>query len=117
MGRGDEHAHRRAEPLDALVQLLDEGGELAARKRLDRDDAARRAVHLRRLRAHPVLEPELAKHLHRPKLEVPSPRMDRGAGVERVKELTGLDPLTSEDRERLGLGLKAYRIIRPSLPR
>ena len=43
--------------------------------------------------------------------------MDRGAGVERVKELTGLDPLTSEDRERLGLGLKAYRIIRPSLPR
>jgi hypothetical protein len=37
--------------------------------------------------------------------------------LERVKELTGLDPFTSEDRERLGLGLKAYRIIRPSLPR
>jgi hypothetical protein len=37
--------------------------------------------------------------------------------LERVKDLTGLDPLRSEDRERLGLGLKAYRIIEPSLPR
>ena len=37
--------------------------------------------------------------------------------LERVKELSGLDPLKSEDRERLGLGLKAYRIIAPSLPR
>ena len=37
--------------------------------------------------------------------------------LERVKELTSLDPLRSEDRERLGLGLKAYRIIAPSLPR
>jgi PucR family transcriptional regulator, purine catabolism regulatory protein len=37
--------------------------------------------------------------------------------LERVKELTGLDPFTSEDRERLGLGLKAYRIIAPRLPR
>jgi sugar diacid utilization regulator len=37
--------------------------------------------------------------------------------LERVKELTGLDPMQSEDRERLGLGLKAYRIIAPSLPR
>ena len=36
-----------------------------------------------------------------------------GYRLERVKELTGLDPLTSEDRERLGLGLKAYRIIAP----
>jgi sugar diacid utilization regulator len=35
--------------------------------------------------------------------------------LERVKELTRLDPLRSEDRERLGLGLKAYRIIAPSL--
>jgi PucR C-terminal helix-turn-helix domain/GGDEF-like domain len=39
-----------------------------------------------------------------------------GYRLERVKELTGLDPLRSEDRERLGLGLKAYRIIAPSLP-
>ena len=37
--------------------------------------------------------------------------------LERVKDLTNLDPLKSEDRERLGLGLKAYRIIAPSLPR
>ena len=37
--------------------------------------------------------------------------------LERVKELSGLDPLRSEDRERLGLGLKAYRIIAPRLPR
>ena len=36
--------------------------------------------------------------------------------LERVKELTGLDPLLSR-RERLGLGLKAYRIIAPRLPR
>jgi hypothetical protein len=37
--------------------------------------------------------------------------------LDRIKELSGLDPFTSEDRERLSLGLKAYRIIAPSLPR
>ena len=37
--------------------------------------------------------------------------------LERVRELTTLDPMLSEDRERLGLGLKAYRIIAPRLPR
>src|SRR6195952_1215263 len=36
--------------------------------------------------------------------------------LERVKELTTLDPMLSEDRERLGLGLKGYRIIAPRLP-
>ena len=40
-----------------------------------------------------------------------------GYRLDRVKELSGLDALKSEDRERLGLGLKAYRIIAPSLPR
>jgi len=34
----------------------------------------------------------------------------------RVKELTGLDPGVGEDRERLGLGVKAYRILAPTLP-
>ena len=34
-----------------------------------------------------------------------------------VKELTGLDASQGEDRERLGLGIKAYRIIAPTLPR
>jgi sugar diacid utilization regulator len=33
--------------------------------------------------------------------------------LDRVKELSGLDPLKSEDRERLGLGLKAGRVIAP----
>jgi sugar diacid utilization regulator len=37
--------------------------------------------------------------------------------LDRVKELTSLDPMQSEDRERLGLGLKAYRIIAPRLPK
>ncbi len=37
--------------------------------------------------------------------------------LERIRELTGLDPAHSEDRERLGLGLKAYRMIRTQLPR
>ena len=37
--------------------------------------------------------------------------------LERVKELTSLDQMLSEDRERLGLGLKAYRIIAPRLPK
>jgi DNA-binding PucR family transcriptional regulator len=37
--------------------------------------------------------------------------------LERVRDLSGLDPLVSEDRERLGLGLKAYRVILPQLPR
>ncbi|WP_041730266.1 PucR family transcriptional regulator [Conexibacter woesei] len=36
--------------------------------------------------------------------------------LDRVKELTGLDPLRSEDRERLGLGLKAFRLIRTDRP-
>jgi hypothetical protein len=40
-----------------------------------------------------------------------------GYRLERVRDLTGLDPLKSEDRERLSLGLKAYRIIAPTLPR
>jgi sugar diacid utilization regulator len=40
-----------------------------------------------------------------------------GYRLERIRELTGLDPFTSEDRERLGLGLKAYRIIAPRLAR
>ena len=31
--------------------------------------------------------------------------------LERVRELTGLDPAATEDRERLGLGLKALRLI------
>ena len=38
-------------------------------------------------------------------------------GSSGCRELTGLDPVLSEDRERLGLGLKAYRIIAPRLPR
>jgi sugar diacid utilization regulator len=37
--------------------------------------------------------------------------------LDRIRELTGLDPSRSEDRERLGLGLKAYRIIKPRLHR
>ena len=37
--------------------------------------------------------------------------------LDRVKDLTGLHPARSEDRERLGLGLKAYRIIEPRLQR
>jgi DNA-binding PucR family transcriptional regulator len=37
--------------------------------------------------------------------------------LDRIRELSGLNPLASEDRERLGLGLKAYRIIAPQLPR
>jgi hypothetical protein len=37
--------------------------------------------------------------------------------LERVRELTGLDPSATEDRERLGLGLKALRIVEPDLPR
>jgi sugar diacid utilization regulator len=37
--------------------------------------------------------------------------------LERVKELTGLDPSAGDDRERLGLGIKAFRILEPDLPR
>jgi PucR C-terminal helix-turn-helix domain len=35
----------------------------------------------------------------------------------RIRELTSLDPAAGEDRERLGLGIKAYRIIEPTLPK
>jgi sugar diacid utilization regulator len=35
--------------------------------------------------------------------------------LDRVRELTGLDPGSSADRERLGLGIKAFRIIEPTL--
>jgi sugar diacid utilization regulator len=37
--------------------------------------------------------------------------------LDRIRELSGLDPGVSEDRERLGLGAKAYRILAPTLPR
>jgi sugar diacid utilization regulator len=37
--------------------------------------------------------------------------------LQRIKELAKLDPMISEDRERLSLGLKAYRIVAPTLPR
>jgi len=33
--------------------------------------------------------------------------------LERVRELTGLDPTVSSDREPLGLGLKVHRLLRP----
>jgi sugar diacid utilization regulator len=35
--------------------------------------------------------------------------------LERIRELTGLDPMLSEDRERLGLGLKVHRIVAPAI--
>lgn len=35
--------------------------------------------------------------------------------LDRVRELSGLDPSSSADRERLGLGIKAYRILAPTL--
>jgi hypothetical protein len=51
-------------------------------------------------------------------LRAPQKRCDTVAyRLQRVKELTGLDPFVSEDRERLSLGLKAYRIVAPALPR
>jgi sugar diacid utilization regulator len=37
--------------------------------------------------------------------------------LDRVRELTGLDPSSSADRERLGLGIKAFRILEPTLPK
>lgn len=37
--------------------------------------------------------------------------------LDRVRELSGLDPGSSSDRERLGLGIKAYRILEPTLPK
>ncbi len=37
--------------------------------------------------------------------------------LDRVRELSGLDPSSSADRERLGLGIKAFRILEPTLPR
>jgi sugar diacid utilization regulator len=37
--------------------------------------------------------------------------------LDRIRELTDLDPLSCEDREQLGLGIKAHRIIRRRLLR
>lgn len=37
--------------------------------------------------------------------------------LERIKELCGLDPASGEDRERLGLGIKAFRLIEPRASR
>jgi sugar diacid utilization regulator len=37
--------------------------------------------------------------------------------LDRVRELTGLDPSVTEERERLGLGIKAYRVLAARLPR
>jgi sugar diacid utilization regulator len=35
--------------------------------------------------------------------------------LERIRELTGLDPMRYEDREQLGLGLKVHRLLAPHL--
>lgn len=37
--------------------------------------------------------------------------------LERIRELSGLDPASGTGRERFGLGIKAYRLIEPTLPR
>lgn len=37
------------------------------------------------------------------------------ARLERIRELTGLNPLRCDDRERLGLGLKVHRLLAPQL--
>jgi sugar diacid utilization regulator len=37
--------------------------------------------------------------------------------LDRVRDLTGLDPSRTEDREQLGLGLKAHQVLAPRLPR
>jgi len=37
--------------------------------------------------------------------------------LERIRELTGLDPLICDDRERLGLGLQVHRLLAPRIPR
>jgi PucR C-terminal helix-turn-helix domain/GGDEF-like domain len=42
-------------------------------------------------------------------------RQTATARLERVRELTGLDPKTSEGCERLSLGLKLHRILAPTL--
>lgn len=34
--------------------------------------------------------------------------------LDRIRELSGLDPASSSDRERLGLGIKAFRILGPA---
>ena len=36
--------------------------------------------------------------------------------LDRVRDLTGLDPSRTEDREQLGLGLKAHQVLAPRLP-
>jgi PucR family transcriptional regulator, purine catabolism regulatory protein len=37
--------------------------------------------------------------------------------LERIRQMTQLDPTRTDDRERLGLGMKAYRILSPSRER
>jgi DNA-binding PucR family transcriptional regulator len=36
--------------------------------------------------------------------------------LDRIRDLTGLDPMLSDHRERLGLGLKVHRIVAPRMP-
>jgi hypothetical protein len=38
------------------------------------------------------------------------------ARLERIRELTGLDPLRYDDREQLGLAIKVHRLLAPQLP-
>ena len=37
--------------------------------------------------------------------------------LDRIRQMTGMDPAVTDDRERLGLGIKAYRLLAPTLPR
>ena len=77
----EEQPRRRREALDALVEVRDVDGVLLAGERLDGVDPTARVVHGERRLACALLQPDLAQDLHRPNLEVPGARVDRGAGV------------------------------------
>ena len=47
---------------------------------------------------------------------MPSHRHTVAYRLERIRELTGLDPLRAEDREQLGIALKARAVVEGRRP-
>ena len=92
------HPPRRAELLDAGVDVGDEVGDLSPVQRLDVVHPAVGVVQRQRRRPHPVLDPCDPHQLVRAQLEVARPWMDRRAVV--LLDRQHLDPVLGEEHRR-----------------
>ena len=93
-----EQPSRRADVLDAAVDVRDVVGDLPTGQRLDGVETTVGVVELQRRGADPVLDAGDAHQLDRAQLEVAGPRMDRGAVV--LLDREHLDAVLGQEHRR-----------------